>query len=47
METDETNEIHRICKGFAVFQFQVEPVIEVMDVAAIDREAITWRDFVR
>ena len=46
VETDEPNEIHRICTTFAVFQFRVEPVIEVMDAVAIESEAITWRDSV-
>ena len=46
VETDEPNEIHRICTTFAVFQFRVDPVIEVMDAVAIESEAITRRDSV-
>ena len=46
VETDEPNETHRICTMFAVFQFRVEPVIEVMDAVAIESEAITRRDSV-
>ncbi len=30
--------------AFAVFQFKVEPVMDVMEAVAAEAEAIAWRD---
>jgi hypothetical protein len=44
IETGEPADIHRLSSAFAVFQFRVEPVMDVMDAVAAEAEAIGWRD---
>jgi hypothetical protein len=36
--------VHRLTSAFAVFQFRVEPVLDVMDAVAVEAAAIAWRD---
>jgi hypothetical protein len=33
--------------AFAVFQFRVEPVMDVMDAVAAESESIEWRDSIK
>lgn len=44
VETDEPAALHRLSTAFAVFQFRVEPVLDVMEAVAAEAEAIAWRD---
>lgn len=44
LETDEPGALQRLTTAFAVFQFRVEPVLDVMDAVAAESEAIAWRD---
>jgi hypothetical protein len=44
VETDNPADIHKLTTAFAVFQFRVEPVLDVMDAVAVEVEAINWRD---
>jgi len=44
IETGEPADIHRLSSAFAVFQFRVEPVMDVMDAVTAEAEAIGWRD---
>lgn len=44
VETDQPADIHRLSSTFAVFQFRVEPVLDVMDAVAVEAAAIAWRD---
>lgn len=44
VETDDLAAIHQLTSSFAVFQFRVEPVMEVMDAVATEVEAIKYRD---
>jgi hypothetical protein len=44
VETDEPTDLQRLSTAFAVFQFRVEPVLDVMDAVAAESEAIAWRD---
>ena len=44
VETDEPADLQRLSTAFAVFQFRVEPVLDVMDAVAAESEAIAWRD---
>ena len=46
IETDKPGDIHKLTTAFAVFQFRVEPVMDVMDAVAAESEAIGWRDSV-
>ncbi len=43
VETERPADIHFLTSTFAVFQFKVEPVMEVMDAVAVEIEAIAWR----
>lgn len=43
VETERPADIHFLTSTFAVFQFKVEPVMEVMDAVAVEIEAIGWR----
>jgi hypothetical protein len=47
IETNQPGDIHKLSSAFAVFQFRLEPVLEVMDAVAIEAEAIAWRDGLR
>lgn len=44
IETDDPAAMHRLSTAFAVFQFRVEPVMDVMDAVAAEVDAIGWRD---
>ena len=44
LETDDVAEVHKETTIFAVFQFRVEPVLDVMDAVAAQVEGIAWRD---
>ena len=44
VETDDPIAIHRLTTAFAVFQFRVEPVMDVMDAVEVENAAIAWRD---
>jgi Protein of unknown function (DUF3303) len=44
LETDKPADLHKLTTVFAVFQFRVEPVLDVMDAVAAESEAIAWRD---
>ena len=44
IETDKPGDIHKLSSAFAVFQFRLEPVLDVMDAVAIEAEAIGWRE---
>ena len=44
IETDDLAAVHRLTTTFAVFQFRLEPVLDVMDAVAAESQAIAWRD---
>lgn len=44
VETEEPAALQRLSTVFAVFQFRVEPVMDVMDAVAAESDAIAWRD---
>ena len=44
VETDDPGALHRLTTAFAVFQFRVELVMDVMDAVTVEMEAIGWRD---
>lgn len=46
VETDDLAELEKATTIFAVFQFRVEPVLDVMDAVAAQAEGIAWRDSV-
>jgi hypothetical protein len=46
VETDNPATLHRVTSIYAVFQFRVEPVLDVMDAVAVEQDAIAWRDSV-
>jgi hypothetical protein len=37
-------DVQKLTTTFAVFQFRLEPVMDVMDAVAAEAEAIAWRD---
>jgi hypothetical protein len=43
LETDKPGDIHFLTSTFAVFQFKLEPVLEVMDAVTAEVQAIDWR----
>jgi hypothetical protein len=47
VETGQPADIHRMTSVFAVFQFRLEPVLDVMDAVATEAAAIAWRDDLR
>jgi muconolactone delta-isomerase len=47
LETDDPAALHRLTTAFAVFQFRVEPVMDVMDAVAAESESIEWRDSIK
>lgn len=47
IETDTPADIHKLTSAFAVFQFRVDAVMDVMDAVAAESEVITWRDSVK
>lgn len=44
VQTDDVAAIHRLTTAFAMFEFKVEPVMDVMDAVAVEAEAMAWRD---
>ena len=44
LETDNLADVHTLTTIFAVFQFRLEPVLDVMDAVAAEAEGISWRD---
>ena len=44
VETDNADDLQKVTTVFAVFQFRVEPVMDVMEAVAAESEAIAWRD---
>ncbi len=44
VETDDVADLQKVTTAFAVFQFRVEPVMDVMEAVAAESEAIAWRD---
>jgi hypothetical protein len=44
IETDKPSDVHKLTTAFAVFQFRLEPVLDVPDAVAEKSEAIAWRD---
>ena len=47
IETDKPEDIHKLTTTFAVFEFNLEQVLDVMDAVSIEVEAIQWRDSVK
>ena len=47
IETDKPEDIHKLTTTFAVFEFNLEQVLDVMDAISIEVEAIQWRDSVK
>ncbi len=43
VETDQPTDIHYFTTVFAVFEFKVEPVVDVMDAVAVEVRAIEYR----
>jgi CTP:molybdopterin cytidylyltransferase MocA len=43
IETDKPTDIHYVTSIFAVFEFKVEPVVDVMDAVAVEHKAIEYR----
>ncbi len=46
LETDNVADVQKLTTTFAVFQFRLEPVMDVMDAVAAEAQAIAWRDSV-
>lgn len=44
VETDDHASLHYLTTAFAVFEFKVEAVMDVMDAVAVEVDAISWRD---
>jgi muconolactone delta-isomerase len=44
VQTGDIGALHKMTSAFAVFQFKVETVMDVMDAVAIEVDAIKWRD---
>jgi hypothetical protein len=47
VETDRPEDVHYLTTAFAVFEFTVQPVLDVMDAVAVENDAIAWRDALR
>jgi hypothetical protein len=43
VETDTPTDIHYVTSIFAVFEFKVEPVVDVMDAVAVEHKAVEYR----
>ena len=43
VETDTPTDIHYVTSVCAVFEFKVEPVVDVMDAVAVEVQAIEYR----
>jgi hypothetical protein len=44
LETDNVADVQKLTTTFAVFQFRLEPVMDVMDAVAAEDEGIAWRE---
>lgn len=44
VETDDLADVQKLTTTFAVFQFRLEPVLDVMDAVAAEAEGIAWRE---
>ena len=44
LETNNVADVQKLTTTFAVFQFRLEPVMDVMDAVAAEDEGIAWRD---
>ena len=44
VETDSLADVHKFTTAFAMLKFRIEPVLDVMEAAAAESEAIAWRD---
>lgn len=44
VETDDLAEIEKAIATYAVFQFRLEPVLDVADAVAAQAEGIAWRE---
>jgi hypothetical protein len=44
IETDKPSDVHKLTTAFAVFNYRLEPVLDVADAVAAESEAIAWRD---
>jgi hypothetical protein len=44
VETDDQAEIEKAIATYAVFQFRLEPVLDVADAVAAQAEGIAWRE---
>ena len=43
VETDKPTDIHYLSSIFAVFEWKVEPVVDVMDAVAVELKAFEYR----
>ena len=43
VETDKPTDIHYVTSFFGVFEFKVEPVVDVMEAVAVEVKAIEYR----
>ena len=43
VETEDLTDIHYFTSIFAVFEFKVEPVVDVMDAVTVELKAIEYR----
>ena len=46
VETDDLAALHRVTTAFAVSQFRVDAVLDVMDAVNAEMQAIEWRESV-
>ena len=44
LETDDLAEVEKAIATYAVFQFRLEPVLDVADTVAAQAEGIAWRE---
>jgi hypothetical protein len=44
LETDNVADVQKLTTTFAVFQFRLEPVMDVMDAVEAEAEGIAWRE---
>jgi hypothetical protein len=44
VETDDPGHLQHLTTIFAVFEFTVEVVLDVMDAVAVEQDAIAWRE---
>jgi hypothetical protein len=44
IECADPAEIHRLTTAFAMFQYRVEPVLDLADAVVAEMDAVRWRD---